>query len=198
MVRSLAFSPDATTLAVGEDGTVRLWDVATLEEIATLEWEGPMVRSLAFSPDGTTLAVGDRDRIRLWDVTTRETVATLEGRRYGVRPGVFADATTVVAGSHDNTVGLPNALQLHQNVPNPFNSRTVLPYSLPKAGPVRLEVFSVTGQRVALLREGRQQAGYHRFHWNARDAANPLASGLYLYRLVTDEGVLTRKLILLR
>ena len=214
MVRSLAFSPDATTLAVGDgmtlvgdgtwwwnsgDGTVRLWDVATLGEVATLEWEGPVVRSLAFSPDGTTLAVGDRDRIRLWDVATREAVAILEGRRYGAGPVVFApDPITVVAGSHDNTVDLPKALQLHQNVPNPFNSQTILPFFLPKAGQVRLEVFSVTGQRVALLRDGPQPAGYHRFQWNARDAAGPLASGPYFYRLVTDEGVLTRKLILLR
>ncbi len=95
--------------------------------------------------------------------------------------------------------GLPTELQLQQNAPNPFNSQTILPYFLPKSGPARLEVFTVTGQRVAVLCEGPQQAGYHRFHWNARDAeGRPLASGMYLYRLVTAEGVLTRKLVLLR
>ena len=55
------------------------------------------------------------------------------------------------------------------------------------------------GQRVAVLRQGPQQAGYHRLHWNAQDEeGRPLASGIYLYRLVTTEGVLTRKLTLLR
>ena len=45
---------------------------------------------------------------------------------------------------------------------------------------------------------GPPQAGYHRL-WNGRDdAGRPVASGMYLYRLVTEEGVLTRKLILLR
>ena len=96
-------------------------------------------------------------------------------------------------------VALPDRPQLAQNAPNPFNSQTVLAYFLLEPGPARLEVFALTGQRVAVLQQGPQQAGYHRLHWDGRDAAGrPVASGAYLYRLVTDEAVLTRKLILLR
>ena len=94
---------------------------------------------------------------------------------------------------------LPDRTQLLQNAPNPFNSQTVLSYFLLEPGSARLEVFSLTGQRVAVLHQGPQQAGYHRLHWDGRDnAGRPVASGAYLYRLVTDEAVLTRKLILLR
>ena len=89
--------------------------------------------------------------------------------------------------------------QLLQNAPNPFNSQTVLSYFLLKSGSARLEVFALSGQRVAVLHQGPQQAGLHRLHWDGRDAAGrPVASGAYLYRLVTEEVVLTRKLILLR
>ena len=96
-------------------------------------------------------------------------------------------------------VALPDSPQLAQNAPNPFNSQTVLSYFLPAAGPVRLDVFTLTGQRVAVLHQGPQQAGYHRLRWNGRDdAGHPVASGIYLYRLVTTESVLTRKLTLLR
>ena len=96
-------------------------------------------------------------------------------------------------------VALPDSPQLLQNAPNPFNNQTVLSYFLPKPGLVHLEVFALTGQRVAVLHQGPQQAGYHRLHWDGRDAiGHPLASGTYLYRLVTDETVLTRKLTLLR
>ena len=96
-------------------------------------------------------------------------------------------------------VALPDRPQLAQNAPNPFNSQTVLAYFLLEPGPARLEVFALTGQRVAVLQQGPQQAGYHRLHWDGRDdAGRPVASGAYLYRLVTDEAVLTRKLILLR
>ena len=96
-------------------------------------------------------------------------------------------------------VALPDSPQLAQNAPNPFNSQTVLAYFLPAPSSAHLEVFTLTGQRVAVLHQGLQQAGYHRLHWDGRDAAGrPVASGMYLYRLVTVEGVLTRKLILLR
>ena len=96
-------------------------------------------------------------------------------------------------------VALPDSPQLAQNAPNPFNSQTVLAYFLHAPGPVRLEVFSLTGQRVAVLHQGPQQAGYHRLRRDVRDdAGRPVASGAYLYRLVTDETVLTRKLTLLR
>ena len=83
--------------------------------------------------------------------------------------------------------------------PTHSTARPASPTSCQNRAPTRLEVFSVTGQRVAILRQGYQQAGYHRLHWNARDSAgHPLASGMYLYRLVTGEGILTRKLTLLR
>ena len=96
-------------------------------------------------------------------------------------------------------VALPDRTQLLQNAPNPFNSQTVVSYFLLEPGPVRLEVFALSGQRIAILDHGLQQAGYHRLHWDGRDAAgHSVASGTYLYRLVTDEVVLTRKLVLLR
>ena len=94
---------------------------------------------------------------------------------------------------------LPDRTQLLPNAPNPFNSQTVLSYFLQEPGLVRLEVFALTGQRVAVLHQGPQEAGYHRLHWDGQDAAgHPAASGIYLYRLKTSEDVLTRKLILLR
>ena len=96
-------------------------------------------------------------------------------------------------------IALPDRTQLLQNAPNPFNSQTVLSYFLLEPGSVRLEVFSLSGQRIAVLHQGPQQAGYHRLHWDGRDATgHSVASGPYLYRLVTSEDILTRKLILLR
>ena len=96
-------------------------------------------------------------------------------------------------------IGLPDGPQLRQNTPNPFNSETVISWFLLRPGPARVEVFSLTGQRVAVLHEGPEKAGVHRVHWNGRDdQGRPLASGVYLYRLVTDERIHTRKLTLLR
>ena len=96
-------------------------------------------------------------------------------------------------------LGLPAEVRLQQNAPNPFNNETVISWFLGEPGPARVEVFALNGQRVAVLRQGPQQAGRHRVHWDGRDdRGRALASGVYLYRLVTNEAVLTRKLTLLR
>ena len=96
-------------------------------------------------------------------------------------------------------IGLPAETQLQQNAPNPFNSETVISWFLLKPGPAQLEVFALNGQRLAVLHQGPLQAGFHRIHWGGRDdAGRPLASGVYLYRLVCAETVLTRKLTMLK
>ena len=90
--------------------------------------------------------------------------------------------------------GASASTALNPSYPNPFNSETVLSYTLPTASDIRLEVFTLSGQRVAVLHEGFQAAGYHTL---AMDAS-ALASGVYLYRLTTPEGRFVQKFTLLR
>ncbi len=96
-------------------------------------------------------------------------------------------------------IGLPDGPQLRQNAPNPFNSGTLISWFQLQPGLARLEVFALTGQRVAVLHQGPKKAGLHRLRWDARDdQGRPLASGVYVYRLVTPQAMQTRKLTLLR
>ncbi|WP_164682413.1 CotH kinase family protein [Cyclonatronum proteinivorum] len=93
---------------------------------------------------------------------------------------------------------LPRQFTLHQNYPNPFNPTTNISFELPVQSDIVLEVFNVTGQRVATLANGTWQAGSHTVAFNAQG----LASGLYLYRLRTVGAAnpvqLTGKMMLLR
>jgi WD40 repeat protein len=68
----VAFSPDGKTLAsAGDDQSVKLWDVATGQERASLRGHGQAVMSVAFSPDGRTLASASADKtVRLWGMAT--------------------------------------------------------------------------------------------------------------------------------
>ena len=96
-------------------------------------------------------------------------------------------------------IGLPDGPQLRQNAPNPFNSGTTISWFQLEPGMAHLEVFALTGQRVAVLHRGPKRAGLHRLNWDGRDERGRfLASGVYVYRLVTAEAVQTRKLTLLR
>ena len=78
--------------------------------------------------------------------------------------------------------------------PNPFNPKTTLSFSLPAAGPTRLEVFDVSGRRVATLLDGFADAGRHEREWEARG----LAGGVYLARLSGDWGAESFRLVLLK
>ena len=77
----MAFSPDGTVLATGShDLTIKLWDVATGRERATLRGHTGNVYTVAFSPDGSLLASGSLDgTVRIWDMArapVREAVAS--------------------------------------------------------------------------------------------------------------------------
>ena len=83
-----------------------------------------------------------------------------------------------------SATALPERFTLGQNYPNPFNPSTIIPYQLPSAAHVRLEVFNLLGQRIATLVDGEQPAGFHSARWDGTDATGwAVGAGIYLYRL---------------
>jgi hypothetical protein len=91
-------------------------------------------------------------------------------------------------------VKAPLTFNLQQNYPNPFNPSTKINYSIPQAGNVRLAVYNIVGEEVAVLVNGYTDAG--RFHVTF-DASN-LPSGVYLYKLQSANSVQTKKMILMK
>ncbi len=95
---------------------------------------------------------------------------------------------------------VPGAPLLAQNSPNPFNPMTAIQFNLERAGHVRLGVYDLMGRQVATLVDRHHDAGSHRVIWSGMsDAGEAMPSGMYLYRVFTDDGrAQTKKMMLVR
>ncbi len=89
---------------------------------------------------------------------------------------------------------IPSAIELDQNYPNPFNPATSIRFGVPRKTHVSISVFTVAGQLVRTLFDGVKEPGFQTLIWDAHS----FSSGVYFCRLATPDGVITKKLILLR
>lgn len=88
---------------------------------------------------------------------------------------------------------------LAQNHPNPFNPQTRIDFSLPHRTEARLEVYDLAGRHVATLAQEEMAAGDHHVVWNGQNqAGEPVASGVYLYRLTTPQSTLSHRMVLMK
>jgi hypothetical protein len=93
----------------------------------------------------------------------------------------------------------PESFGMEQNFPNPFNPSTTIRYVLPKPAHVKLTIFNLLGMKVRTLVDSFQKAGEHSAVWDAKDNQNnPVASGVYFYRLTTADFNQQKKMMLLR
>lgn len=85
------------------------------------------------------------------------------------------------------------------NYPNPFNPDTDIRFSLTRDSEVNLSVFNILGQKVKTLVQGSLTAGLHSVKWDGTDeSGRQVASGIYLYKIVTGDVVESRKMILMK
>lgn len=94
---------------------------------------------------------------------------------------------------------LPSDYRLEQNYPNPFNPSTTISYTIPKSGLVELAIYNLLGQRIKVLVNQNMPVGTHTVQWKGTNENGlPVASGVYIYRISTNEFNQTSKLMLLR
>lgn len=101
---------------------------------------------------------------------------------------------TLIIHPGEDGADLPSDFKLEQNYPNPFNPNTNIQFDLPVQSYTELAIFNILGQQITTLVRDELPAGTHTFNWNA----GSYSSGVYLYRLVTGESVLTKKMILVK
>ena len=119
-----------------------------------------------------------------------------ENTANNTKGSVNTNQTMQIPTSTEAGLGMVKDFELHQNYPNPFNPSTVISYQLAENSMVTLQVFDMLGRQVATLAQNaRKAAGSHQVTFEAGN----ISSGLYIYQLSTDTGVLlTRKMLLMK
>lgn len=100
----------------------------------------------------------------------------------------------VISVSNEWLGDTPSEIVLYQNYPNPFNPSTQIRFALPSSKHVQLSVYNVSGQMVVELINGQMPAGVHHINFDAQG----LSSGTYIYQLKSSDGVLSKKLLLIK
>lgn len=96
--------------------------------------------------------------------------------------------------SINEETGTPIEYRLAQNYPNPFNPSTTIKFSIPENSNVKVVIYNSLGMEVAILVDDNLSSGSYQYKWNA----SSFASGIYLYKLETNNFVDVRKMILIK
>lgn len=103
--------------------------------------------------------------------------------------GTFGGPTGII-----NNNSNPDAFRLDQNYPNPFNPETNINFSLPEVSDVSFTIYNSLGQKVYTLQEKNISAGSHSLNWNA----SGFPSGVYFYKLETDNFSAIKRMVLVK
>lgn len=97
------------------------------------------------------------------------------------------------------TEDLSQAFELSQNWPNPFNTNTLIRYTIPEAGIVQIRIFDTLGREIKALVNEYQPSGSYELFWNGTDANNhPVSAGIYFYKIRTGIFEECKSMMLLR
>jgi hypothetical protein len=103
-----------------------------------------------------------------------------------------------VAGA-DGLGGAASSVNLEAMGSNPARGGVAISYALPADAPIELAVYDVAGRCIRILASGLTKAGEHEIAWDGTDSrGSQVSPGIYLYRLVTPETAIARKLVLMR
>jgi hypothetical protein len=110
--------------------------------------------------------------------------------------GWIEDSISTSSTSLDQKIlAIPMYYILEQNFPNPFNSQTNISYELKRSTQIELTVFNQLGQLIKVLSSGFQTSGFYSVRWDGKnEVGNDVASGIYYYRLKTDDYVLVKRM----
>jgi len=146
---------------------------------------------------GTTAAM--KGIILCQTLIEMQTGATLNGRALA-QTAVTLDANSIISPTGGITAvefedgSVPQEFVLFQNYPNPFNPSTTIKFALPANMYLALSVYNIIGEKITEIFKGKMDEGYHEMMFNA----SGLSSGVYFYKIESENFISTKKMILMK
>lgn len=106
---------------------------------------------------------------------------------------------TTIDGAKFNNSLIPKVFMLQQNYPNPFNPSTTIKYDLPLSSEVTIKIYNARGQEIKTISQGNQQEGTYSIVWDGKNnQGQQMSSGVYYYRIITEEFTDVKKMLLVK
>lgn len=115
----------------------------------------------------------------------------MDDRKLSVWTAIIEDTQLITSVEK---VDAPNQFTLFQNYPNPFNPSTTIGFALERSGNVKILIFNSLGERINVLTDRYYDSGNYELNFDA----SGLASGIYLYEIITSNFIASRKMVYLR
>ena len=169
------------------------WETKTEVNSSMFEVERTAVSAQNWIKVGEVTASGNSNSAKEYNYTDKK----LGSGNYIYRLKMIDnDGTFRYSKEVESEVALPKEYSISQNYPNPFNPTTRIDYQLPFDSKVTLELYGITGEKIATILNGELSAGYYTADVNA--SAYNLASGVYIYRMTCKQSKVDKTLYKLR
>jgi len=184
---------------------VNFQKLGSILEMKSNGFVGAIQMTISHSVDASIEFLDDKSLVSEYvtngDSTTLIMVAPSDGELFEVSSdsGFTVEDLKVANSSGYISSNVVDQFALVSAYPNPFNPQTTISFELFADSNVDLAIYNMVGQRVATLVNGFKDSGSYDVEWNGADAGgSDLASGIYMVKLVTDRGVVTNKVTLLK
>lgn len=194
-------APTGFAMAYGHLGNDLVWNDNPESDLADYLVYSDLTEGFVAGPDNLLVTVGvsgyfhpeaEMGGVSPFHVFYQVAARDLSGN---ISAPVAPETVSAVEGQ-----ALPARFALHDNVPNPFNPMTTIRFDLPTEARISLRIFDISGRLIAVLKNNEMEsAGRHEVVWRGRDqAGQPVAAGVYFYRMEGPQFEQTRRMVLVK